>query len=476
MKTPFILLINPWIYDFAAFDFWLRPLGILRIAAILKECGCDLKFIDCLDRFNKDLIAQKGRLLPRMREYGCGKFYKEKAEKPDVFKGFEREYFRYGIPVEIFNKCIKTLETTPDLILVTSGMTFWYLGIQHVIGLLKNHLKNIPVVLGGIYANLCPQHALDKSGADYVFSGTDYMGLLKFLSSFIKLDIKKEYNFQNLPYTLFELLTNRELLVIQTSKGCPFGCTYCASNILDNRFLQKSPEAVINEIEYYIKNFNCRDIAFYDDALLANSDSHIKMILKGLIRKNLTDCNYHTPNGMNVSNIDMELATLMFKTNFKTIRLSLDSSKEDIQKSTSLKVTNAQLERAIFYLKEAGFKSSDITVYTMAGLPRQNIDDIIEDIIFVANLKVRSMLVSYSPIPGTQQFKKLYDEGFDYLEREPLLHNSSVFQAIFYGTDLDVFKRIRRFSSLCNKLVLSNQGINKRALRERAYNEIFLTN
>jgi hypothetical protein len=26
-----ILLINPWIYDFAAFDFWTKPLGLLQI-------------------------------------------------------------------------------------------------------------------------------------------------------------------------------------------------------------------------------------------------------------------------------------------------------------------------------------------------------------------------------------------------------------------------------------------------------------
>jgi len=31
-----ILLINPWIYDFAAYDFWMKPLGLLTLAPF---CG-----------------------------------------------------------------------------------------------------------------------------------------------------------------------------------------------------------------------------------------------------------------------------------------------------------------------------------------------------------------------------------------------------------------------------------------------------
>ena len=30
-----ILLVNPPIYDFAAYDFWLKPYGLLRVAGLL---------------------------------------------------------------------------------------------------------------------------------------------------------------------------------------------------------------------------------------------------------------------------------------------------------------------------------------------------------------------------------------------------------------------------------------------------------
>ena len=45
-----ILLINPWIYDFAAYDLWMKPLGLLYIASFLEEFGHDVSLINCMDR------------------------------------------------------------------------------------------------------------------------------------------------------------------------------------------------------------------------------------------------------------------------------------------------------------------------------------------------------------------------------------------------------------------------------------------
>jgi len=34
-----ILLINPWIHDFAAYDLWAKPAGLLYLASTLKKNG-----------------------------------------------------------------------------------------------------------------------------------------------------------------------------------------------------------------------------------------------------------------------------------------------------------------------------------------------------------------------------------------------------------------------------------------------------
>jgi hypothetical protein len=39
------LLVNPWVYDFKAFDFWNKPVGLLIVANILKKIGFEPKLI-----------------------------------------------------------------------------------------------------------------------------------------------------------------------------------------------------------------------------------------------------------------------------------------------------------------------------------------------------------------------------------------------------------------------------------------------
>ena len=46
--SPHILLINPWITDFAVYNFWIRPLGLLCIASLLRANGFRVTLIDCL--------------------------------------------------------------------------------------------------------------------------------------------------------------------------------------------------------------------------------------------------------------------------------------------------------------------------------------------------------------------------------------------------------------------------------------------
>ena len=63
--TPHILLINPWVTDFAAYNFWIKPLGLLHIASRLRENGFQVTFIDCLDFHSKK------------KKYGDGNFFQD---------------------------------------------------------------------------------------------------------------------------------------------------------------------------------------------------------------------------------------------------------------------------------------------------------------------------------------------------------------------------------------------------------------
>ena len=157
-SSPHILLINPWITDFAAYNFWVRPLGLLYIASLLRENGFRVTLIDCLDFFIK------------RKEYRDGKFYKTKIQKPLPIQNIPRNYSRYGMPEELFLERLSSIGK-PDVIGVTSGMTYWYPGLFKTIEIIREFFNNVPIILGGIYATLCYDHAVKYSGADIVFKG-----------------------------------------------------------------------------------------------------------------------------------------------------------------------------------------------------------------------------------------------------------------------------------------------------------------
>ena len=45
-----ILLVNPPVYDFAAYDLWAKPLGLLYLSSILKQQNICVQFFDYMDR------------------------------------------------------------------------------------------------------------------------------------------------------------------------------------------------------------------------------------------------------------------------------------------------------------------------------------------------------------------------------------------------------------------------------------------
>jgi radical SAM superfamily enzyme YgiQ (UPF0313 family) len=121
------------------------------------------------------------RLPHQKKKYFDGKFYKVKMEKPQPLKSIPQHYSRYGITEEMLLKRFSKMEK-PDVIGITSGMTYWYPGLFKTIEMTKNVFNDVPIILGGIYATLCYEHALRHSGADYIIKGKGELKSLKLVS------------------------------------------------------------------------------------------------------------------------------------------------------------------------------------------------------------------------------------------------------------------------------------------------------
>jgi len=422
---PRILIINPWIYDFAAFNFWSRPLGLLKIAEYLSGYDVDLFYIDCTDSFE-------------VRQYGIGKFHAELVAKPALLKSVPRHYKRYGMSIDEFKTKLKTFLPL-DLVLMTSSMSYWYPGIQDTINFVRKFAGNVPVMLGGIYATLYRDHASRMSGADYIYSGPLGDSFLTALQNF---GIATFCARQPVPYYRLNFYPWFHFSPLLTSTGCPFQCTYCASQLLSHGYERNPVRDVVNEIQEFHSR-GVRDFAFYDDALLYDPEHHIKPLLKKIIERGFF-IRLHAPNGLHARFIDDDLAQLMREAGFTTVRISFETANSARQKYTGDKVHTSDLVRSIRSLRKQGFTKEHIGVYLLYGLPGQGLSEVQESIAFLQGQKVRIYLAEFSPIRGTACWNDLVENAIIPEDLDPLLTNNTVFSFLYSGYDQTTVKQIKR--------------------------------
>lgn len=422
-NLPNILLVNPWIYDFAAYDFWAKPMGLLTLAGILRYHDFNVFYVDCLDRFH----PRSSPADPRQR-YGRGPYKKQRITKPKILGDVPRYYSRYGILPEWFRESLSALPV-PDLVLVTSVMTYWYPGAIEAIRLIKDTFHDSPVVLGGIYATLCTRHAMDHSGADQVVSGSAEVKVFEVIENLLSFEISLKFDKDQLdtyPYPAFDLQKTIAYVPLMTSRGCPFRCPYCASQVLSPVRMQRSPESVLEEISFWNTDYGVEDFVFYDDALLIDSDVHAIPIFEKIINSRL-DVRFHTPNAIHVRGINDETSRLMFQAGFKTIRLGLETAGFDHRERIDVKVTAEEFQTAVVALREAGFKKSQVGAYLLAGLPGQSFDSLKDSIQTVKACGITPVLAYYSPIPHTQLWNDAVAASRYDLPSDPLYSNNAVF-------------------------------------------------
>ncbi len=425
MKKRF-LLINPPIYDFAAHDFWLKPYGLLRVASLIKLAGGEVFFFDFMDRHHPDVPPT------RSDRYGRGKFYRVVVPKPAVLSFVPRKFKRYGVPQSAFLRFLRSVPR-PDAALIATGMTYWYPGVVEVVETVRQVFPGIPIVLGGIYSSIIPDHARKVTGADYIDRG-DPVELLEALD-LPAAEVPTEFSPD------WSLYPRLDYGILKLTNGCPFRCTYCAVWKLSPRFTVLDLEVKLAELAYF-ESRGIRDIAFYDDALLVRAD---RGLLPFLEKVKSGKFRFHTPNALHARFITPEVATAMKKAGFETIYIGYETVDPERQKATGGKVTADSFLSAVEALLSAGFDRTQITVYLLMGLPGQPPEEVELGIRELAALGLKVMLSEYSPIPGTpdgEKAKQILDIS------EPLLQNNIVFPLVYYGHE--VVNRLKALKQMAN--------------------------
>ena len=429
--APKILLVNPPIYDFSAYDFWLKPYGLLSVAGFLRG-QADMRLFDFMDRFHPLLADHTERSHKKLRSdaFGRGEFYSQPLPKPDIFSTVPRRFNRFGLPRAAFQKFIAE-EGPFEFALIQTVMTYWYPGVQEVIADLREFSPQTRLVLGGVYAEICPAHARGL-GADLVVDSLNLDPLWRFLNL--------TPNQNELP--LWEHYPRLAAGVLKLADGCPFKCTYCSVPQRYPAFHARPMERSLAEYDALLKR-GVENVVFYDDALLYQPDRILIPFLREVLKRDRRVM-FHTPNALNARFISPELAELMVEAGFKVIFLGFESNAYEWQKKTGGKVYSDELARAVENLVTAGADINHIHAYLIVAHPQSDQQNVAASMQFANSLGIRLMLSEFSPIPGTpdgEMCRKWVDLD------EPLYHNKTAFPILSLGAT-----EVNRLKNLCREL------------------------
>ncbi|MEA2037370.1 MAG: radical SAM protein [Nanoarchaeota archaeon] len=336
---------------------------------------------------------------------------------------------------EPLNELTKTLkEFKPDYV----GITFTTPSFDEaskIADLVKSHDKDIILIAGGVHTSSLPEETLINSRFDIAVIGEGEKTLLE-IANGEKLDgIKGIYfkkdgvihknplrelieNIDELPFPAWDLfdikkyksprLTSKKSPVgkMESSRGCPFACTYCNKCIFKRRFRAKSVNRVVDEIEYMLK-IGFKEIHIEDDCFTADIE-RAKKICDEIIRRKLK-LYMNFQNGIRVDRVDEELFHKMKKAGCYRVSLGVESGNQEILNKIKKGTNLEQLRKAFKLAKKAKIETIGFFMVALPGDTKETIDQTIE---FAKELKPDIVKIGITiPFPGTELYNELDSQG-----------------------------------------------------------------
>lgn len=278
--------------------------------------------------------------------------------------------------------------------------------------------RGTKVVLGGLHVTSVPEEAQLHADAVVVGEGEPvWPGLIRdaesgSLQKVYRAEPAGAFDLRDAPMPRFDLLEpgkyNR--LTVQTSRGCPHKCAFCASSILlTSKYKLKPVEKVLGEIREIKKTWTRPFIEFADDNSFVHP-GHYKALLRQLARE---DLRWFTEADLNVAKDD-ELLALMRDSGCQQILIGLESpsraSLNGVELNSNWKAR--QLDRykeAIAKIQSYGITVNGCFILGLDGQTPEVFDEVLG---FVRSSGLYEVQVTFqTAFPNTPLYRRLKAEG-----------------------------------------------------------------
>ena len=313
---------------------------------------------------------------------------------------FELPIFKH---LNVEDRLLKqAIEFQPDLI-AFSCITNLYPYEKSMANRLRQHL-DVPFVIGGVHPSTLPDKIMDDGIFDYLCIGEGEYALVDLVNAIekdgnttqiknihAKIDGKVYKNdtrpliedLDELPIPDKSLFYDRgaffKSLLVMTSRGCPFTCSFCVNNFYDTLrevsekpVRQKSVPYVMREIESYLQFGRPRTISFLDDIFGLKSawlDEFASTYSKKIGLPFLAN--------VYPSAVSKKYVSLLKKAGCAVACMGVQSGSPKIRSSMLRKETNEQIEQSSRYLTEGGLKLNNGFIF---GYPDETSDQMWESV------------------------------------------------------------------------------------------------
>jgi len=273
------------------------------------------------------------------------------------------------------------------------------------------------VVLGGLHVTSRPDEALEH--ADAIVVGEGEPSWPRLVGDLARNRLARIYDSRTVPFDLtasplpaFELLRHEQYnrMTVQTARGCPFNCEFCAASIrLSPVYRVKPVDRVIAEIRH-IKNLQHEPfIEFADDNTFVNK-RHGKSLMRALAHEGVR---WFTETDVSVAD-DPELLGLMRDAGCAQVLIGFEStsrrSLEGIETRSDWKARQFdKYLRAIERIQSHGISVNGCFVLGMDSQGPECFDEVLS---FVRDSGLYDVQVTIlTPFPGTPLYDRLLVEG-----------------------------------------------------------------
>jgi len=196
---------------------------------------------------------------------------------------------------------------------------------------------------------------------------------------------------------------------VQTSKGCPYDCSFCCEGTLNGKKVRyKSASKVLEEVVLLQDRFKAENIFFIDDTFTLQKDHAYKVCRE--MKKNSSvswDCETR------VDRLDANMLRTLKEARCRMLYFGVESGSQKILDKNRKGIKVVDIIERCKQAKAMGFK---ITINMIVGLPGESHESAFESLKFVRML-LQDELVDvvspyiFTPYPGTDIYNNPADYG-----------------------------------------------------------------